>query len=651
MLKRIWAWFTGRWPYYKVRDFLLVEEFPGPPSFAYTFGSAILLIVALQAVTGIAQLFYYVPTIDHAYNSVAFLRRQVPFGWLVHNLHYWGANMMVIMVGLHMIQVYTWGAYKTQLTWLIGVVLLLMTMALSVTGATLLWDQKGYWAGEVSTSIAGEVPVVGGLLLTVLRGGHVMGQLALSRFFVFHIGIFAPLLALFIGAHVLSFRHTGIVGPWGPSRRDVTGRFWPDQAMKDVIVGSAVFFIILLLSVYWPPGFAGAADTLNTMYVPKPEWNFLFMYQALKYFRGPMEPVGAGGVPAILIGLLVILPFIDKDPERNPFKRPVAMACLFVYAGAVIALTILGYLSPGLAQMPAAPAKKITAGQAVKFPGARRGKELFQSQGCTLCHQINGKGGSTGPQLSGGTLSGKARKWVIDQLKNPKSHFPGSIMPAFAGLSESDLNALADYLFSVQGPAGKPGAAVARVSGAGMKAGPNIKVVPPQTIPRVPSGEAAFIVGNTRNGAELFGQQCRRCHGAGGKGNVPNPGSVSGKIPALAPIERGLFDPEPDVFARNIDKYIQHGALSPGPNPVFYMPDFGDSRSLTQQEIANIEAYVLEANGVDRGKLLNPGVRPGDFFIAAIIVFMIAISLVAFIAARSGRGGEGDRFEGGNSGN
>ncbi len=643
MLDRIWGWFTGRWPYYKVRDFLLEEELPGPPSFAYTFGSTVLLIFALQAATGIAQLFYYVPAIDHAYNSLAFLRRQVPFGWLIHNLHYWGANMMVIMVSLHMVQVYTWGAYKIQLTWLIGVVLLLATMAMSVTGATLPWGQGGYWAGEVSTSIAGEVPVVGGILETVMRGGHVMGQLALSRFFVFHIGIFAPLLALFIGAHILSFRHSGIAGPWDPSKRAIKGRFWPDQAMKDVIMGSAVFFIMLTLSVYWPPGFGGAADTLNTMYVPKPEWNFLFIYQALKYFRGPMEPVGAAGVPAVLIGLLVLLPFIDKSPERNPFKRPVAMACLLVYAGVVIAFTIMGYLSPGFAQMPAAPAKKAAAGKVVELPGAKKGGELFRSQGCPLCHRIYGKGGTTGPQLSGGTLAGKSRVWVIAQLRNPKSHFPDSIMPSYAGLSGGDLNALADYLFSVQGGAPPPGAppAPAAMAARPMKAGPNIRVIPPETIPEAPSGDAAFIVGNAENGEELFRQQCGSCHGAGGRGNMPNPGSLSGRIPALEPIARQLFSPQPVIFARNVDKYIQHGAVPPGRAPAFYMPDFGDSWSLTQQEIANIEAYVLRINGVDRGKLLNPGMRPADFFIAAIIVFMIAISLIVLAGARAGRGEKG----------
>ncbi len=643
MIDRVWKWFTSRWPYYKVKDFLLQEELPGPPSFAYTFGSTILIIVALQVVTGVAQLFYYVPTIDHAYNSIAFLRREVPFGWLINGLHAWGANLMIVMVGLHMVQVYTWGGYKTQLTWLIGVVLLLTTMALSVTGATLLWDQKGYWAGEVSTSIAGEVPVIGGILETIMRGGHVMGQLALSRFFVFHIGILAPLLLLFIGAHVLSFRNSGIAGPWDASKRTIKSPFWPGQAMKDIITGSAVFFIIVLLAIWFPPGYSGAADTLNTMYVPKPEWNFLFIYQGLKYFKGPMEPVGVTAIPGVLIGLLVLLPFIDKNPERNPFKRPVAMACLFVYAGVIIALTILGYLSPGLAQVPAAaPAGKAPA--SIKLSaGAKRGEGLFKSQGCPLCHKIYGQGGTVGPQLSGGTLTGKSRAWVITQLKNPKSHFPHSIMPSFAGLGNSDLNALADYLFSVQGAAAKTGEKPSASAGpAIMKAPTGLEVISPEKVPERASGDAAFIVGNAKNGGQLFREQCQRCHGVKGVGNIPNPGSAAGSIPALYPIERTLYNHDPDIFAKNIDKYIQHGAIPPGPRPVFYMPDFGDSRSLTQQEISNIEAYVLQLNGVDRGELINPGLSPPSFLAAVIIVYVIAIFLI-FLLARRAMAGKGQK--------
>src|SRR5512144_2559229 len=159
MLEFVWKWFTSRWPFYPLKHLLLDEEIAGGASYAYTLGSAILAVLSLQVATGIIQVFYYVPTIDHAYDSVNYLRTEVPFGWLVHNMHYWGANIMVLLVALHMMRVYIWGSYKkTPLTWFFGIGLVLTVMAISFTGAPLIWDQAGYWAGEVGSIIAGEVP-------------------------------------------------------------------------------------------------------------------------------------------------------------------------------------------------------------------------------------------------------------------------------------------------------------------------------------------------------------------------------------------------------------------------------------------------------------------------------------------------------------
>ena len=146
-------------------------------------------------------------------------------------------------------------------------------------------------------------------------------------------------------------------------RGNRSGLFWPDQVFKDTVVLSIVIFILLTLSVFYPAPFTGPADPSNTTYLPKPEWNFLFLYQALKYFKGPFETIGTAGVPTALIGLLVLLPFIDRRPERNPALRPLAMICLAVYSGIIITLTLIGYLSPGYAEMPATTAKTAVAKQ------------------------------------------------------------------------------------------------------------------------------------------------------------------------------------------------------------------------------------------------------------------------------------------------
>src|SRR5512139_1481449 len=235
MWRRLWQWINDRWPAAAVVRATLVEEISGGATIKYSFGAAALFLFILQAATGVWQLFYYVPTADHAYDSVSFLRTQVPFGWLIHNLHYWGATVMLVMVLLHMMRVFIWGAYKNprQLTWLLGTFLFLLTMGMMFLGPPLPWDEKGYWATEVGASIAGTVPVVGTWTKRLLLGGDVMGQLTVSRFFTLHVALLPGLLATVILLHLVSFRRFGSVGPWREDRAVNKGEFWPDQVYKD----------------------------------------------------------------------------------------------------------------------------------------------------------------------------------------------------------------------------------------------------------------------------------------------------------------------------------------------------------------------------------------------------------------------------------
>ncbi|HXE72640.1 MAG TPA: cytochrome b N-terminal domain-containing protein, partial [Candidatus Nitrosotenuis sp.] len=427
-MRRLWVWLNERWPLDRVLYWSLDEPIVGGASFWYTLGSATLIVFALQVVSGVWQLFYYVPTVDHAYDSLMYLRTQVYFGWLVHGLHYWGASLMVILVVVHMARVFVFGAYKNprQLTWLSGVGLLLLTLALSLTGAPLPWDERGYWAGEVATSIAGTVPVVGSLAERLLRGGDTMGQLTLSRFFVIHVALLPGLLVALLGLHLLAFRQFGSTGPWSQERRQTSGPFWPDQVFKDAVVGLAVFLGLLFLSAFFPPPIAGPADPTDSTYLPKPEWNFLFLYEALKFFPGKLEPLGTVGLP--LVGVLVLtgLPFFDRNPERDPSRRRLAMATGGLAAAAVVALTWAGLMSGQAATSgpPSEPAPAPGAGTtplgsvAHMSSSARAGMQLFQSLGCVGCHQVNGVGGSVGPGLSGVTLQGKDRNWLMAQIRD-----------------------------------------------------------------------------------------------------------------------------------------------------------------------------------------------------------------------------------------
>jgi mono/diheme cytochrome c family protein len=455
-----------------------------------------------------------------------------------------------------------------------------------------------------------------------------MSQLTLSRFFVIHVAALVPALAVLIGMHIASFRVSGPSGPWDEQKRKKSGPFWPDQVFRDTIVASAVVFILISLCVFFPPPFTGPADPSNTTYLPKPEWNFLFLYEALKYFQGPLEPVGALGVPGLLITLLLLLPFIDRRPERNPMLRPLAMVSLAVYAGFILVFTIMGYLSPGFAQVsvkvnrPGVSGK--TSSGAVRpetgaAPGVSDGALLFKTAGCSACHGIQGKGGAVGPRLAGGALRGRDRAWLTDQIRNPKSHFPDTVMPAFTALSDREVNGLIDYLLGLQGTSGTSGETGGKTAlpFTPVVSSDNVSGPAGSTLP----GPAAYTIGSAANGAVLFAGHCSVCHGHAATGGVLNPGSDDRVVPPLNPIDRELFHADPRDFARNIDRFIQHGSMPEGPHPAVHMLPFGDSHALTQQEIANLEAYVLKLNGVDRAELIHPGMKPGHFFIVVAVAF------------------------------
>lgn len=170
-----------------------------------TLGSASLFLFILQTVTGIFLTVYYTPSPDHAYDSIQYIMNDVAFGWLVRGIHHWGATLMVLVVFIHMIRVFVTASFKypRELTWLIGVGLLLLTMAMGLTGYLLPWNQKSYWATTVATKIAGSAPLVGDFILKVMRGGSDLSALTLQRFFAAHIWILPALLIGLIAIHLL----------------------------------------------------------------------------------------------------------------------------------------------------------------------------------------------------------------------------------------------------------------------------------------------------------------------------------------------------------------------------------------------------------------------------------------------------------------
>jgi quinol-cytochrome oxidoreductase complex cytochrome b subunit len=211
MLKRLGDWLDERFEWRKVWEAIFLRKVPHV-NWWYTLGSATLFVAVMQGITGILLTLYYVPTPDHAYDSVVYITTQLPAGWFIRGLHHWGASAMVVLVVLHLLRVFFYGAYKypREATWLSGLVLLLVVIGFGFTGYLLPWDQKAYWATTVGTRIAGVVPGVGSWILRIARGGEDLSAVTLARFFGVHIWILPVTLATLILVHLYLVIRIGI---------------------------------------------------------------------------------------------------------------------------------------------------------------------------------------------------------------------------------------------------------------------------------------------------------------------------------------------------------------------------------------------------------------------------------------------------------
>ncbi|HSB90344.1 MAG TPA: cytochrome b N-terminal domain-containing protein [Anaerolineales bacterium] len=211
MTARLAGWLDERLGWRRVWEAIFLRKVP-KVNWLYTLGSATLFVAVNQIVTGILLTVYYVPTPDHAYDSVQYITTQIPAGWLIRGLHHWGASAMVVLTVLHLLRVVAYGAYKypREVTWLTGVGLLLIVLGFGFTGYLLPWDQKAYWATTVGTRIAGVAPIVGDWILRVMRGGDELSAVTLARFFGAHVWMLPAALLTLVLVHLYLVVRNGI---------------------------------------------------------------------------------------------------------------------------------------------------------------------------------------------------------------------------------------------------------------------------------------------------------------------------------------------------------------------------------------------------------------------------------------------------------
>ncbi|MBI3995214.1 MAG: cytochrome b N-terminal domain-containing protein [Nitrospirae bacterium] len=445
--RAIYQWLDRRLRLKPVEEMLLNEPIPGGASWVYVFGSATLFLFCLQLLTGMFLAVYYAPTPDHAYDSIQFIMSSVAFGAFVRGLHHWGASAMVLAIGLHMLQVYLYGAYKPprEAMWMVGVALFILTLGFAFSGYLLPWDQKAYWATQVGINMVGTIPWIGGDLARIIRGGETLGALTLTRFFALHV-LFLPLTTLgLIALHLFILRRIGPAGSFEEKRaaglsvpkerrhRTASEPFYPRQVFMDAVVMGGVFLIVAVLAAFLPFPLADKADPSDTSFKPIPEWYFLFYYQGLKYVRGPFEPLATWILPAVFYAVLMFLPFIDRSPARHPARRPKA-----ILIGAAFLLGVFGLMAISLQEIYSIPTTD---------PSVVRGRELYSKLQCNGCHRIHGSGGAVGPDLS---YVGKVRDrdWLVRHFDDPSAVVPGSIMPRLA-VSPAERDDLTNYMLSL----------------------------------------------------------------------------------------------------------------------------------------------------------------------------------------------------------
>ncbi len=213
-------WFDERFPFTKTVDEALYQRVPNyANAFYYCFGGMVFILIIFQILTGIFLAFYYVPdgagNPAPAYNSIQFIMQNVYLGWLVRGVHFWSANLLVVMIVLHMARVFWTGSYRAprELNWMVGVIMLFIVLAFSLTGYLLPWDTKAYWATEVTVKIAGSAPLLGAPIKQLLLGGAYEGPLTLQRFFAIHVFLLPALITLLMYVHFRLIRQHGISRP------------------------------------------------------------------------------------------------------------------------------------------------------------------------------------------------------------------------------------------------------------------------------------------------------------------------------------------------------------------------------------------------------------------------------------------------------
>jgi ubiquinol-cytochrome c reductase cytochrome b subunit len=429
-------------------------------SWFYVFGSAALTVFLLQLVTGILLALVYVPSAGEAWSSLQALNHDITLGWFIRAMHGWGSNFMVAIVLIHMAQVFLFGAHKfpRELTWILGVFLLLMTLGMAFSGQVLRFDQDAYWGLGIGASIASRVPLMGSAVVKLMLGGPIIAGATLSRFFALHVFVIPGLLIAFICLHVLMVLKLGInewpmpgrivrratyVSEYHTLTKENGAPFFPYAVWKDIFFAGFIILAVAACAIYFGPfGPTGQPDPTIIQTAPKPDYFFLWLYALLSLLPPSLETPFLLIGPVVVILGLILLPFLSGEGEKSWRRRPIAVLTVLLIAITLGTFTHLAEYTPWSPHMNAwsgdpVPQRFVHGTSALE----RQGALVFQAKQCRNCHAIGDAGGQRGP-----ALDSVAVRLTQDQLIRQVIQGGGN-MPAYGkNLSPAETTALVAFL-------------------------------------------------------------------------------------------------------------------------------------------------------------------------------------------------------------
>ncbi|MBI2212528.1 MAG: cytochrome bc complex cytochrome b subunit [Acidobacteria bacterium] len=355
-IERIGEWLDDRLSLSTLRDAASHKTVPSHRhSVFYYLGGMTLFFFIVQVVTGILLMLYYRPSAEEAFESIEFIMTTVPFGWLIRSLHSWSANLMVFFAFVHLVTVYFMKGYRPprEITWITGCILLFLLMGFGFSGYLLPWNKLAFFATKVGTDIAGSLPVVGEWTLRFLRGGERVTGGTLSRFYGWHVAILPAITVLVLGIHLALVQLKGMSVPPAIEREGATKppmKFFPHFALRDLFGWTVALAVLASLAALFPWELGEKADPFAPAYANiRPEWYFVFMFQALKLVPGG-ELGGIEYEALAILGfnlgglVLILVPFLDRGITTRGRSPGFTIAGVVVLTG-MVGMTIWGYHS------------------------------------------------------------------------------------------------------------------------------------------------------------------------------------------------------------------------------------------------------------------------------------------------------------------